>query len=71
LEIFPASVARKKRSELRGKNPRISLRSIRATVWLPAPKGEFVAMMRMYAPQQKSPSVIDGSWSPPPVVKME
>ena len=37
--------------------------------WLPAPKGEFVLMMRMYAPQQKNPSILDGSWAPPGVVK--
>jgi len=37
--------------------------------WLPAPTGEFVLMMRMYAPQQKNPSILDGSWAPPAVVK--
>jgi len=39
--------------------------------WLPAPKGEFIPMLRMYAPQQKAPSVLDGSWTPPAVVKVE
>jgi hypothetical protein len=38
--------------------------------WLPAPKGEFIPMLRMYAPKQKGPSVLDGTWSPPPVVKV-
>ena len=37
--------------------------------WLPAPKGEFVPMMRMYYPQATAPSVLDGSWTPPQVVK--
>lgn len=30
--------------------------------WLPAPKDEFVLMLRIYWPEQ---SVIDGSWNPP------
>jgi Protein of unknown function (DUF1214) len=37
--------------------------------WLPAPKGEFIPMIRMYAPQHKNPSVLDGSWTPPAIVK--
>ena len=37
--------------------------------WLPAPKGKFVLMMRLYWPKEKSPSIIDGSWSPPVVKK--
>lgn len=35
--------------------------------WLPAPKGEFVLMLRMYWPEVRSPSIIDGSWKIPPV----
>ncbi len=35
--------------------------------WLPAPKDKFVLMMRMYWPKEKAPSIIDGSWTPPPV----
>ena len=27
--------------------------------WLPAPKGDFIAMMRMYWPNEKSPSIVD------------
>lgn len=34
--------------------------------WLPAPAGPFVLMFRFYWPE---PAIIDGSWSPPPVVK--
>ena len=35
--------------------------------WLPAPAGKFVLMLRMYWPNEKAPSVINGSWSPPAV----
>jgi hypothetical protein len=38
--------------------------------WLPAPKGEFIPMMRMYWPKEKAPSVIDGSWVPPRIQKV-
>lgn len=37
--------------------------------WLPAPKGKFNLMLRMYWPTETSPSIIDGSWEPPPVTK--
>lgn len=35
--------------------------------WLPAPKGKFVLMMRLYWPKEKAPSIIDGTWKPPAV----
>lgn len=35
--------------------------------WLPAPKGEFVLMMRLYWPKEKDPSILDGTWKPPAV----
>ena len=35
--------------------------------WLPAPKDEFVLMMRLYWPKEKPPSLIDGSWKIPEV----
>jgi hypothetical protein len=35
--------------------------------WLPAPKGDFVLMLRMYWPKQKDPSIINGTWKPPAV----
>ena len=35
--------------------------------WLPAPKGEFVLMMRLYWPSPTPPSILDGSWKPPRV----
>jgi hypothetical protein len=39
--------------------------------WLPAPKGEFIPMLRMYWPDESSPSILNGSWTPPKVVKVD
>ena len=39
--------------------------------WLPAPEGEFIPMMRMYWPKEKAPSILDGSWTPPKVQKVQ
>jgi hypothetical protein len=38
--------------------------------WLPAPAGKFILMLRMYWPNEKDPSIIDGSWKIPPVKKV-
>ena len=38
--------------------------------WLPAPKGKFLLMMRLYWPKEANPSIIDGSWVLPPVKKV-
>jgi hypothetical protein len=38
--------------------------------WLPAPKGPFLPLLRMYYPKDASPTVLDGSWKIPPVVKV-
>jgi len=35
--------------------------------WLPAPKDEFVLMMRLYWPKETPPSILDGTWKPPEV----
>lgn len=35
--------------------------------WLPAPKGKFVLMLRLYWPTETPPSLLDGTWTPPPV----
>jgi hypothetical protein len=35
--------------------------------WLPAPKGDFVLMMRLYWPKENAPSILDGSWKLPAV----
>lgn len=37
--------------------------------WLPAPKGKFILMMRLYWPDDSPPSILDGSWVIPPVKK--
>ena len=37
--------------------------------WLPTPKAKFVPMMRLYWPKETPPSIIDGTWSPPPIKK--
>ena len=37
--------------------------------WLPAPKGKFVLMMRLYWPKEKDPSILDGTWKPLAVKK--
>jgi hypothetical protein len=38
--------------------------------WLPAPKGAFLPMLRMYWPKETDPSILDGSWEIPRVMKV-
>jgi hypothetical protein len=38
--------------------------------WLPAPAGKFVLMLRLYWPSESSPSILNGSWTIPPVLKL-
>jgi hypothetical protein len=33
--------------------------------WLPSPAGNFGMILRLYWPNEKSPSILDGSWTPP------
>ena len=35
--------------------------------WLPAPKGKFSVMLRLYLPKTGAVSILDGTWKPPPV----
>ncbi|MGA9161699.1 MAG: DUF1254 domain-containing protein [Actinomycetota bacterium] len=35
--------------------------------WLPTPDGEFQLVLRLYWPEDTPPSILDGSWTPPPV----
>jgi len=35
--------------------------------WLPAPKGKFNLVLRIYSPRETPPSILDGTWTPPPV----
>ena len=37
--------------------------------WLPAPAGKFVLMLRMYWPRETDPTILDGSWVIPPVIR--
>ncbi|MBL8253233.1 MAG: DUF1254 domain-containing protein [Candidatus Competibacter sp.] len=39
--------------------------------WLPAPKDKFILMMRLYWPEEKDPSILDGSWKIPRVKAAE
>ena len=39
--------------------------------WIPAPKGKFTLILRVYGPKKTQPSILDGSWTPPPVVKKD
>ncbi len=39
--------------------------------WLPAPRGEFKLCMRVYGPSKTSPTILDGSWVPPVVKRVE
>jgi hypothetical protein len=38
--------------------------------WLPAPAGKFILMLRMYWPDEKSPSILNGTWTIPAVKKV-
>lgn len=38
--------------------------------WLPAPAGKFILMMRLYWPKENTPSILDGTWTIPPVKKV-
>ena len=35
--------------------------------WLPAPKGPFIAMLRMYWPKEETPSILNGTWRIPAI----
>ena len=39
--------------------------------WLPAPKGKFTLVMRIYQPRKTPRSILDGSWTPPPVKRVQ
>lgn len=39
--------------------------------WLPAPKGKFILMLRLYWPTETSPSILNGTWKPPGVTRVE
>jgi hypothetical protein len=35
--------------------------------WLPAPEGKFILMLRLYWPRETPPSILNGTWTIPPV----
>jgi hypothetical protein len=39
--------------------------------WLPAPKGAFLPMLRMYWPKAENPSILDGTWTPPRIARVD
>jgi hypothetical protein len=39
--------------------------------WLPAPEGRFILMLRLYWPKDTPPSILDGTWTIPPVMKAD
>ena len=39
--------------------------------WLPAPKGKFVLMLRLYWPNETPPTILDGTWKPPAVQQVD
>lgn len=39
--------------------------------WLPAPNGEFKLILRVYGPAKTPPTILDGSWKPPAVKRVE
>ena len=38
--------------------------------WLPAPAGKFILMLRMYWPDESSPSILNGTWTIPAVKRV-
>src|SRR5262245_28560519 len=43
--------------------------SAREANWLPAPDGQFILMLRLYWPKDTRPSILDGTWTVPAVMK--
>ena len=39
--------------------------------WLPAPAARFIPMMRLYWPNDTPPSILDGTWKPPAVRRVD
>jgi hypothetical protein len=38
--------------------------------WLPAPAGKFILMLRLYWPDESNPSILNGTWTIPPVKRV-
>jgi hypothetical protein len=39
--------------------------------WLPTPQGRFVLMLRLYWPNETTPTILNGSWKPPAVEQVD
>ncbi len=39
--------------------------------WLPIANGTFIPMIRLYWPQSDPPSILDGTWTPPAIKRLE
>jgi len=39
--------------------------------WLPAPPSKFIPMMRLYWPSDADPSILDGTWKPPALKRVD
>jgi hypothetical protein len=39
--------------------------------WLPAPRGRFVLMLRLYWPDETAPTILNGTWKPPAVQRLD
>jgi hypothetical protein len=39
--------------------------------WLPAPPSKFIPMMRLYWPSDAAPSILDGTWKPPALKRVD
>jgi hypothetical protein len=39
--------------------------------WLPAPRGKFDVVLRIYSPRETPPSILDGTWAPPAVRRVQ
>lgn len=53
---------------IQNESPATSLGKDKESNWLPAPKGKFILMMRIYWPEK---SLLNGTWKPPGVEKIE
>ncbi len=49
---------------------RDALGSDKQSNWLPAPEGDFNLTLRMYWPKDGDPSILNGTWRPPAVTKV-
>ena len=39
--------------------------------WLPAHAGKFIPILRLYWPDETRPSILDGTWRPPPIKRVD